>query len=201
MPILNGRMLTSCYRSHLQRLFTFSDQFWPTHGLPRVIVMDNGSSFTSKEFKTFVRKNGIKHMTFAPYHPSTKGQVETTVQTLKRCLKCILGNSVQERLTRFLFDYRITPHTTTSVPSCKMLMNRRLRSRLDVFHPDVSGKVESRQVKQKELCDQRSLRQFTENDQVYICAWILPRESQTGFLEQLFRSLVHYHTGSSCRME
>ena len=47
-------------------------------------------------------------------------------------------------------------------------MNRRLRSRLDLFHPDVSGKIESRQVKQKELHDQRSLRQFTENDQVYV---------------------------------
>ena len=47
-------------------------------------------------------------------------------------------------------------------------MNRRLRSRLDQFYPDVSGKVESRQAKQKELRDQRSLRQFTENDQVYV---------------------------------
>ena len=78
------------------------------------------------------------------------------------------GNGVQERLTRFLFDYRITPHTTTGVPLCEMLMNRRLRSHLDLFYPDVSGKVESRQAKQKELRDQRSLRQFTENDQVYV---------------------------------
>ena len=139
-----------------------------THGLPRVIVTDNGSSFTSDEFKTFVRKNGIKHVTSAPYHPSTNGQAERAVQTLKRGLKRTPGNSVQERLTRFLFDYRITPHTTTGVPPCEMLMNRRLRSRLDQFYPDVSGKVESRQVKQKELRDQRSLRQFTENDQVYV---------------------------------
>ena len=138
-----------------------------THGLPRVIVTDNGSSFTSEEFKTFVCKNGIKHVTSAPYHPSTNGEVERAVQTLKRDLKRTPGNSVQERLTRFLFDYRITPHTT-GVPPCVMLMNRRLRSRLDQFYPDVSGKVESRQAKQKELRDQRSLRQFTENDQVYV---------------------------------
>ena len=138
------------------------------HGLPRVIVTDNGSSFTSEEFKTFVRKNGIKHVTSAPYHPSTNGQAERAVQTLKRCLKRTPGNSVQERLSRFLFDHRITPHTTTGVPPCEMLMNRRLRSRLDLFHPDVSGKVESHQAKQKELRDQRPLRQFTENDQVYV---------------------------------
>ena len=60
------------------------------------------------------------------------------------------------------------PHTTTGVPPCEMLMNRKLRSRLDLFHPKISGKVESHQAKQKELCDQRSLRQFTENGKVYV---------------------------------
>ena len=58
-----------------------------THGLPCVIVTDNGSSFTSDEFKTFACKNGIKHVTSAPYHPSTNDQAERAVQTLKRGLK------------------------------------------------------------------------------------------------------------------
>ena len=40
-----------------------------TQGLPRVIVADNGSSVTSDEFKTFVRKNGIKHVTYARTTP------------------------------------------------------------------------------------------------------------------------------------
>ena len=61
------------------------------HELPRVIVSDNGSSFTSEKFKNFVRKNGIKHVTSAPYHPSTNSQAERAVQTLKRGLKVHLG--------------------------------------------------------------------------------------------------------------
>ena len=34
-----------------------------THGLPRTIVTDNGSSFTSNQFKWFCQVNGICHIT------------------------------------------------------------------------------------------------------------------------------------------
>ena len=41
-----------------------------THGLLYIIVNDNGPLFTRKEFKNFIHKNGIKHITTAPYHSS-----------------------------------------------------------------------------------------------------------------------------------
>ena len=55
-----------------------------THGLPRKVVTDNGPSFISQEFKEFIEANGIKHVTTAPYHPSSNGLVERAVQTVKR---------------------------------------------------------------------------------------------------------------------
>ena len=59
----------------------------------------------------------VKHVTSAPYRPSTNGKAERAVQTLKRGLKCTLGNSVQEKLSRFLFGYRITPHNDNGCSS------------------------------------------------------------------------------------
>ncbi len=106
-----------------------------THGLPRKIVTD---TFTSNQFKEFMSKN--------TYHPSTNGLAERAVQSFKLGIKRISGDSIQDCLSRYLFKYRITPHTTTGVPPAELLMGRRLQSRLDL---ELSQKVQSQQLKQK----------------------------------------------------
>ncbi len=46
-------------------------------GVPETVVTDNGLSFVSKEFEGFLKKNGIAHVTSAPYHPSSNGLAES----------------------------------------------------------------------------------------------------------------------------
>ena len=94
-----------------------------THGLPRQIVTDNGTSFTSDKFQEFVSMNGIKHTFSAPYHPSTNGLAERAVQTFKQGLREISQGTIAEKLTKFL-KYRITPHSTTGIPPAELLMGR-----------------------------------------------------------------------------
>ena len=84
-----------------------------SHGLPDIVVSDSGSNFVSSEFKSFLQKNGIKHITSAPYHPSTNGLVERAVQTFKQGMKKHGDGSVDTKLARFLLSYQITPQSTT----------------------------------------------------------------------------------------
>ncbi|KAK3748327.1 hypothetical protein QZH41_005512, partial [Actinostola sp. cb2023] len=140
-----------------------------THGLPEVLVSDNASNFVSSEMEEFLSQNGVVHITSAPYHPSTNGLAERTVQTIKEGLKKMSGETMETKLQRVLFNYRITPHSTTEKSPAEMLMGRKLRCRLDLLHPNLQGKIHVKQMKMKQLHDQHAkLREFSTGDPVYM---------------------------------
>ena len=120
-----------------------------THGIPEIIVSDNGSVFTSKEFQQFAQMNGFKHVTTAPYHPASNGLAERAVKTLKIGLKKITDGTLEDRLGCFLFQYRLTPHTTTGTSPAELLMGRKPCSTLDLIKPNIADRVRRNQQKQK----------------------------------------------------
>ncbi|XP_039616502.1 uncharacterized protein K02A2.6-like [Polypterus senegalus] len=78
-------------------------------GVPQQLVSDNGPQFTATDFQIFLHKNGIRHITSAPWHPATNGQAERFVQSLKRALRAMTNEklTLQQKLANFLFAYRI----------------------------------------------------------------------------------------------
>eukprot|EP00731_Ephydatia_muelleri_P006059 Em0003g307a len=125
------------------------------HGLPDQLVSDNGPQFVSKEFQRFMKENGVQHTRCAPYHPSSNGLAERFVQTLKNALRRTkdIGRTFQHRLAGFLLAYRTTPHATTNVAPCELLMNRKIRTRLDLLHPDIESRVAKNVSRQKAVHD------------------------------------------------
>ncbi|KAI2648573.1 hypothetical protein H4Q32_018706 [Labeo rohita] len=63
-----------------------------THGLPKMLVSDNGSCFTSEEFGIFMKRNGIQHVMSALHHPSSR-----VVQTFKQGMKKIRGDTQKQK--------------------------------------------------------------------------------------------------------
>ena len=104
-------------------------------GLPEHIVTDNGSQFTSTEFKEFLRCNGIQHTCTAPGHPATNGLAERYVGHFKSKVKLISGeDDLHTVLCRFLLTYRTTPTSTGKSPA-EILLNRQPRTRFDLLRP------------------------------------------------------------------
>ena len=139
------------------------------YGLPETIVSDNGACFTSREFTEFLKSNCIRHITTAPYHPASNGMAERAVKIVKDGLKKLGTGDLREKLARFLFQYRITPQSTTGLSPGELLFGRRLRSRLDALRPNAAERVERKQEAQKRNHDMTAKRRsFTEGDDVYV---------------------------------
>ena len=138
-------------------------------GLPESVVTDNGTGFTSQEFKGFLQANGIRHTTSAPYHPASNGLAERAVQVVKKGLKKVTSGSMTSRLAKVLFTYRITPHSTTGISPAELLLGRQPRTRLDLLRPNTAARVEGRQLAQKEQHDSKSRsRLFEKGDHVMV---------------------------------
>lgn len=123
----------------LRRLFA-------THGLPDTVVSDNGPQFTSAEFREFLEANLIRHVTSAPFHPSTNGQAERMVRTTKEALSRIVQGDWSRRLADFLLQQHVTPHSSTGRSPAELLMGRRVSTMLDRLHPDRAPAKSSQQT-------------------------------------------------------
>lgn len=166
-------LVTVCYYSkwpHLQKLNNMTSKCVIAclkaqiglYGYFDELVTDNGSNFTSYEFKNFVKEYGFVHTTSSPHFASSNGQAERTVQTVKNILK---KNSNPQKA---LLVYRNTPIDGINLSPAQMFMGRRLKTGLpiatELLKPENPGKVKkklkSRQQKQKLYHDKRSSKEL-----------------------------------------
>ena len=125
------------------------------HGLCDTLVSDNASCFTASEFREFLNKNGIQHITPPPYSPSSNGQAERGVRVLKDLLKKNVLGSFKTRLSMSLLHYRTVPHSTTQIAPCISLNNRKYITVKDRINPNYSSSLgrQSKSIPQFEIGD------------------------------------------------
>jgi len=115
------------------------DELFTAYGSPITVVSDNSKQFTSEKFNTFLKMNGVKyHKLTAPYHPSTNGQTERYVGTVKVSLDKMqtIKSSLRQDINSFLRQYRKAPHSTTGFSPAQLFLGRNLRTRLDLLRPE-----------------------------------------------------------------
>lgn len=147
-------------------------------GLPKTIVSDNGRQLTSTEFENFCSKNGIEHLTTAPYHPQSNGAAENAVKSFKIGMKKALADPKNTKVSpetlanRYLFNYRSAIHPTTTETPFKLMFGRDMKAHFDQITPQ----------KLIEMCDStmatttsananqnsKTIRNFTVNDKVLV---------------------------------
>jgi transposase InsO family protein len=89
-------------------------------GVPHSIITDNGTNFTSKEFKSYCESMGIKLKFASVAHPKTNGQVEKANSLIcNRIKKRLLAplekakHAWVDELPSVLWSLRTTPNAAT----------------------------------------------------------------------------------------
>ena len=128
------RKLTSSTSEHTIEVLK---EVFATHGIPDLILTDNGPQFSAESFARFAQSYGFTHTTSSPRFPQANGEAERAVRILKE----ILRKNEDPHLA--LLTQRTTPLLNGLSPS-QLLMGRRLRTRLQVIPstlmPGVTGR-------------------------------------------------------------
>ncbi|XP_047025498.1 uncharacterized protein LOC124634121, partial [Helicoverpa zea] len=80
-------------------------------GIPKSILTDQGTNFTSDLFKTTCQFLKIKLLWASPYHPQTQGALERSHSTLKEYLKSFINNN-QDNWPTYVYTAMLTYNTT-----------------------------------------------------------------------------------------
>ena len=95
------------------------------HGTPAEVVSDNGPQFSSSE--EFAKDYGFKQTTTSPCYPKASGEVERSVQTVKKLWR----KNDDQYLA--LLDYQTTPFPDIDLSPAQLLIGRRLRNKLPMI--------------------------------------------------------------------
>lgn len=119
-------------------------------GIPNVLVSDGGPQFTSQEFKVFVNKWGIDHVTSSPHHQQANGKAESAVKNMKRMMMKTQRDKTDPYLA--LLEQRNTPRSDTGLSPSEMLFGRSTRSTLpEVPRRKANNEAVDRRIKRQQV--------------------------------------------------
>ena len=173
-------------------------KWFNVHGMPRMVISDNGSGFKSNTMKDVMKILGITMHYVSPYHPQSNGACERLNGTLINMLASYTNES-QNRWIHFIqqvvFAYNTSIHTTTGYTPFFLVHGREaiigsesslalnadvlrlpeyvqhMQQDLAFAHQHISDRVHLNAADREKINDElKSLAVFQPGDQVYVYA-------------------------------
>ena len=92
------------------------------HGIPEILVSNNGPQYNSQEFAAFCKQWGIDHVTSSPLYPQSNGFIERSVQTVKKLLRKAEASGQDPYLV--MLAYRTSPVDSNLLSPAQLLNHR-----------------------------------------------------------------------------
>ena len=101
----------------------------PRYGVPKAVVSDNGSHFTSAEFAEACAEYQIRLKTVVPYHPQGNGMVERRFRDMNRAVRIFatVREDWEEILPQFIFGSRNITNSVTGFSPAELVFGEKVR--------------------------------------------------------------------------
>ncbi|KAK7113985.1 hypothetical protein V1264_000125 [Littorina saxatilis] len=109
---------------------------WTKVGIPREVLTDRGSQFTSEVMEEVNKLLNIKGIHTTPWHPQTNGLTEKFNSTLKHMMKKLCQEQPKDWdkfLPALLFAYREVPQESLKFSPFELLYGREVRGPMQVL--------------------------------------------------------------------
>ncbi len=139
LPNMQAPTVISCTKAQFAR-----------YGVPQICHTDNGTQFTSNEYKQFATEYSFKHTRSSPYHPQGNGRAEAAVKVAKNMLK------KTKDFHAAMLNYRNTPQEGHSYSPAQRMMNHRTKTLLPTSNELLQPKLVDPKVVVKEINQKRA---------------------------------------------
>ena len=143
------------------------------HGIPDILITDNGPQYSSDEFRRFAKQWEFDHKTSSPGYPQSNGKAENAVKTAKSIMKKAKAAGNDPYLA--MLDFRNTPTQGMNTSPVQRLFSRRTKTLLPTSHPllepqTTMDSIEQNKTRQKVYYDKsaKPLTTLREGDTVRI---------------------------------
>eukprot|EP00794_Sanderia_malayensis_P014624 gene14624-16139_t len=119
------------------------EEIFARHGMPSVLLTDQGRNFESHLMKSVCQLFGIEKRRTTAYHPQTDGLCEGFNGVLKALLRMKVNcdkNDWDEQLPHALLAYRVSKQSSTGVTPFEMLYGRDIRLPLGTEQEELLAK-------------------------------------------------------------
>ncbi|HBS53358.1 MAG TPA: hypothetical protein DD806_05115 [Flavobacterium sp.] len=94
------------------------------HGIPEILLTDQGSNFVGKLFKSICKLLDLKKIQTTAYHPQTNGALERTHRTMAEHLRALVNpeqTDWDDWLPHVVFTFNTTVHSSTGFTPFELL--------------------------------------------------------------------------------
>lgn len=116
----------------------FADLYLPRHGIPAIILTDNGQEFCAERFREYLQQLNIKHRRITPYHPQANGKIERFNKTFKEMITKSIDNNPatwENKISDVLLAHHISVSSVTGHTPFYLTYGRHPRTPLPTLLP------------------------------------------------------------------